>query len=388
MKIKMFFIYILPIILFGCQSDSAGQYSYQLPEKIEDGIDVGTLEHAGIDGSLTTKAIDKILSGQYPEVHSMLIYKDGNLVLEEYFQGHEYKYDAPAHHGDWVVWNRDSLHQIHSDTKSITSACIGIAIDRGFIKSVHQSIFDYFPEYQHLKTNGKDKITIEHLLTMTSGLDANEWTAPYSSPENPLIGLWYPPCEGPISCILKKPLAHQPGTHFSYFGGNMILLGEIIHQASGMKIDAFSKQFLFEPLGIDTAYWDVRFPNGVIESAGCLKITPRAMLKFGVTYLNKGIWQGKRIVSEKWVEKCSVAYPGNTGINVPGEPSGRNGYAYSWWVKNEGEKTHFYSAGGFGGQHIFIFPNLNVVVVFTGGNYLTPRPPYKILQKYIIPAIL
>lgn len=388
MKSNLLLLSILSFFCLGCQSDTAGQYTYRPPEQTGDRLEAGTLQEVGIDEELLTKAVDKIVGGQYPEVHAMLICKDGKLVLEEYFQGHEYKWDAPMHHGDWVTWDRDRLHQIHSDTKSITSACVGIAIDQGFIESVHQSIFDYFPEYQHLNTDGKDKITIEHLLTMTSGLDANEWTVPYSSPENPLIGLWFPPCEEPISCILGKPLKYKPGTHFTYFGGNQILLGEIIHHASGLKIDEFSKKYLFEPLGIDTANWNVRFPNGVIESAGCLQITPRAMMKFGVTYLNNGTWQGERIVPEKWVEKSAVTYANNKGISVPGEPSGRNGYSYSWWIKNEGKKTHFYSAGGFGGQHIFVFPKLNTVVVFTGGNYLTKRPPFKILNKYVIPAML
>ncbi|MEZ4962020.1 MAG: serine hydrolase domain-containing protein [Saprospiraceae bacterium] len=168
--------------------------------------------------------MDKIVGGQYPEVHAMLIYKDGKLVLEEYFQGHEYKWDAPMHHGDWVTWNRDKLHQIHSDTKSITSACVGIAIDQGFIESVHQSIFDYFPEYQHLNTDGKDKITIEHLLTMTSGLDANEWTVPYSSPENPSSDCGFHHARSQSVAFWGETAEVQTGTHFTYFGGNQILL--------------------------------------------------------------------------------------------------------------------------------------------------------------------
>ena len=127
----------------------------------------------------------------------------------------------------------------------------------------------------------------------------------------------------------------------------------------------------------------------MIESAGSLELTPRDMVKVGVTFLNIGIWDGKQIISEKWVEKSAAPYPGNHGINVPGEDSGRNGYSYSWWIKtffNSGKRIHMYSASGWGGQYIMVLPELNTVVVFTGGNYVTKRPPFKILRKYVIPA--
>jgi CubicO group peptidase (beta-lactamase class C family) len=135
----------------------------------------------------------------------MLIFKDGKIVFEEYFMGHRYKWDGTNHHGILVTWRKSMLHHFQSVTKSITSACIGIALDKGFIKSVDQSIFDYLPEHQHLKKNGKEKITIEHLLTMTSGIDWNEWNAPYSSKDNPIIGIWFSE-KDPITYILDRPL--------------------------------------------------------------------------------------------------------------------------------------------------------------------------------------
>jgi CubicO group peptidase (beta-lactamase class C family) len=114
------------------------------------------------------------------------------------------------------------------------------------------------------------------------------------------------------------------------------------------------------------------------------------MLKLGVCMLDHGRWQGRAIVSEDWVDKSSRPYPGNQGIHVPGEPSGRVGYSYSWWTKDylEGAKRiHMYAASGWGGQHIMVLPELGMVVVFTGANYLTKRPPFKILEKYILPAL-
>ena len=295
------FIAVFSIFSISCSRVPDGSYNYQPPESIQDGFKVGSLEEVNIDERGIVQAVNEIMSGRFSEVHSMLIYRDGRLVLEEYFPGHKYRWDAPRHHGRYVEWGRDSLHRTMSVTKSITSACIGIAVDHGFIRSVHQSIFEYLPEHRHLNTGGKDKITIEHLLTGTSGLKWAEWNAPLSSSRNDIVGIWFQD-KDPVSFILERPLNHEPGTKFTYSGGNMIVLGEIIRQATGKTIDEFSRNHLFAPLDIDSAYWAQRFRNGVIETGGSLALTPRAMAKIGVTFLNKGVWNGKRIISEEWVE--------------------------------------------------------------------------------------
>jgi CubicO group peptidase (beta-lactamase class C family) len=238
-----------------------------------------------------------------------------------------------------------------------------------------------------LKNISRDTNT-NGILTMTSGLEWKEWSAPYSSLENPCIGIWFQK-KDPISYILEMPLINEPGSTFNYSTGHMHVLGEIIKNASNLDIDAFSYNYLFEPLGIDSTDWYLTFENGM-KDANNLKITPRAMLKFGVTFLYKGVWNGKRIISEQWVEKSARPFAGNQGINIPGEASGRMGYSYTWWTKDysHGGKTiHLYTASGWGGQHIMVLPEVNTVVVFTSGNYVTKRPPFKILGKYIIPAI-
>jgi CubicO group peptidase (beta-lactamase class C family) len=380
-------ILILSLLHVGCNFDTSGQYTYHLPEKLNDGLDVGTLNEVNIDHKYIEAAVNNILADKFNEVHSILIFRNNELVVEEYFRGHKWQWDAPYHHGENVTWNRTMSHNIMSVTKSVTSACIGIAIDRGFIESVHQTIFDYLPEHKHLIANGKDKITIEHLLTMTSGLEWREWSAPYSSAENPTIGIWFQD-KDPITFILEMPLIDEPGTDFNYSTGNMIILGEIIRNATNMTIDEFSSNYLFEPLGIDSSHWAIKCENGV--DANNLMITPRAMIKFGATFLNKGVWNGIQIVPEQWVEKSANPFPGNLKINVPGEPSGRLGYSYSWWTKTyykSGKRVNMYAASGFGGQHIMVLPELNSVVVFTGGNFVSKRPPFNILEHYIIRAI-
>jgi len=387
MKNIIISITILSLIFVSCQIDTSGQYTYQPPEEINDGLDIGTLGEVNINVRPLEDVVNLIQNGKFKEVHSILIYKDSKLVFEEYFQGHKWQWDAPAHHGELVDWDRDMIHNIMSATKSVTSACIGIAIDQGIIESVDQSIFDYLPDHQHIRMGGKENITIEHLLTMRSGLEWREWSAPYSSAANPTIGVWFQD-KDPISFILEMPFKNEPGTEFNYSSGNIIILGEIIRNASNMHVDDFSNQYIFKPMEVDTSLWAVKYDNGV--DANNLMIIPRAMIKFGALYLNNGTWKEKQIVPEYWVEKSANTFPGNTRINVPGEDSGRNGYSYTWWTKTlykSGKRINMFTASGFGGQHIMVLPELNTVVVFTGGNYITKRPPFKILKNYIIPAI-
>ena len=131
----------------------------------------------------------------------MLIFKNEKLVLEEYFPGHEYNWSSENYHGRWVIWNNSMRHPMMSVSKSIISACIGIAIDQGFIESVHQSIFDFLPGYHNLERDGKEKITIEHLLTMTSGLEWDEWSTSPSTSENDIVGIWL--WKDPIAYVLE-----------------------------------------------------------------------------------------------------------------------------------------------------------------------------------------
>jgi len=156
-KAILLILFLSLLLIVGCQSEPSSPYTYQPPENISDGLDVSTLEEVNIDSELMEKVVNEINRGKYDEVHSLLIFKDDRLVFEEYFEGHKYKWDAPKAHGELVTWDDDMGHPVMSVTKSITSICIGIAIDEGFIESVHQSIFDYLPEYQHLNTGVRIK---------------------------------------------------------------------------------------------------------------------------------------------------------------------------------------------------------------------------------------
>ncbi|MBT3168229.1 MAG: serine hydrolase [Candidatus Cloacimonetes bacterium] len=384
---KKITLLILSIIFIGCTINSYNQYAYLQPANIDDDLRVGTLSEAKIDSTLIIKAVNDINKGKFKEIHSMLIYKDNKLVFEEYFSGHKHKWNAHKHHGKLENWDKSMPHKVMSVSKSVTSICIGIAIDKGFIESVQQSIFDYLPEHQHFKKNGKDEITIEHLLTMTSGLKWDEWSSPLSSKNNDIISLWFR-YKDPIKGILKRPLLTKPGTHFTYSGGNTIILGEILKNATKMSIDEFSTKYLFEPLDINNSNWAVKYRNGTIQTAGSLEITPRAMTKIGATFLNNGVWNNKQIISQEWIEKSKIPYRENKNLKIPKVDSGKVGYAYSWWTgQGANGKTSIFYAGGWGGQYIMVIPDWDMVVTFTGGNYLDKVRVFEILTDYILPAV-
>ncbi|WP_167618633.1 serine hydrolase domain-containing protein [Maribellus sediminis] len=386
--IGVVFILVFLISETGCNIAARAEHYYKVPEQLNDGLKVGDAAKAGLNTALLEDATQAIENGKFKEIHSMLIYKAGQLVFEEYFEGHQYQWDAAKYHGALVQWSPTMTHPVMSCTKSITSACIGIAIDKGFIKSVDQSIFDYLPEHQYLKTDNKNYITIEHLLTMTSGLAWDEWNASHGGQlTNDYDHLYV--VDDQIKAVLERPFWAAPGEFFTYNGGGIDILGEIMKNATGMDMDEFAAEYLFKPLGIDSATW-WRYPNGRLETASSLSLTPRDMLKFGALYLNKGRRNGQQIIPEDWVEKSATVYRNNSGIQLPIEDSGVNGYAYTWWISeldHNGQKIKMYRANGWGGQVIAVIPELDMVMVFTSGNWATKSKLFKLVNNYILPAV-
>lgn len=381
---------VITLLHMSCSDWFLNDYPYHQPQNLNDGLEAGTLEEVGIDSQLVFTASDKIKRGKFGEVHSMLIYKNNRLVFEEYYKGHDYQWDAPKHYADLVNWNATMPHSAHSVSKSVTSMCVGIAVDQGLIADVHESIFDYLPGYEYLKTEENKYVTIEHLLTGTSGLLWAEWSAPLSSMENDQIAIWFHE-KGPVDFVLSRPMIAVPGTHFTYSGGNIEILGVIVENASGMPFEDFSRKYLFDPLGLDSAYWGIIYNTGEVQAAGGLIITPREMLKIGVTMLNNGFWDGQEILSENWVFKSSYPYAGTRGINIPGEDLKGMGYSYAWWTKEipfNGRTIHWFSANGWGGQQIIVLPDLDAVIVFTGANYTKKVKQYAIFEKYLLPAMV
>jgi len=386
--VKLIHYTLILLFTYACQS-SSGQYVYNPPAATDGDLPVASLAEVNMDVSPIGKVINRIERGKYGEVHSLLVSKNGKLVLEEYFRGHDYQWDAPKHHGELVQWTPDRTHFVHSVSKSIISLCIGIAIDQGCIRDVQQSVFDYLPGYEYLNTGDKHYITIEHLLTCTGGLQWAEWNAPLSSRENDQVNIWFHP-EGPIDYYLQRPFVAVPGTMFNYSGGGIEVLGKILENATGMTVPEFSDKYLFGPLGLKDAEWNIIYPTGEYHVAAGLKMRPRDMVKVGMMMLQHGKWHGQQIVSPGWVAKSSRPFLPDMAINVPGEDLRGMGYSYTWWTKTEtinGQTVHWFSANGWGGQKIVVLPEIETVIVLTGANYTSKDKEYGLISDYLYEAL-
>jgi CubicO group peptidase (beta-lactamase class C family) len=347
----------------------------QQVSQVSDGWVTSSRVAEGLDADKIAEMLEKVRNSDYGSVHSILIVKRGKLAVEEYFSGYEYALEAADDRGPIVEFGPDTLHDQASVSKSIISALIGIAIDQGFISGVSEKLFAFFPEYSYLMDDIKAEITLEHLLTMSSGL---EWKQ--SGSDSDTARLFY--VDNPIEYILKKPVESMPGTQFSYQQANPILLGEIIKKVTELRVDNFAERHLFAPLGVTQCEWR-SLSRDVIYTAGDARLRPRDMAKFGYLFLQNGNWYGKRVISEEWVQESTIhRRMGGNGLM----------YGYLWWISPFSESG--FLAMGRGGQGVFVFPDVDLVAVFTGGSYARIESanetyaPISLTQDYILPSIV
>jgi len=334
----------------GALPEIASRLELQAPPQLDDGWRVSALSAEGIDATAIARLEERIEEGAFNDIHSCLIVKNGALVYEQYFGG----------------IRRETLHRLYSVTKSVTSALIGIAIDQGYIGSVDQPVISYFAEYMDEDWDPrKNVITLQHLLCMTSGLQYDENSYAYSDPRNSHTQMtasrdW-------MAWALAQPLVAEPGTRFIYSTANSHLFSGIIHRTSGLYANQFAEEYLFGPLGITDYFWTIGdgYP-ATGGSFGGLKLRPRDMAKFGYVYLNGGRWKGVQIVPEDWVTESLMPRIQAWGAAC---------YGYQWWIQHDrvsGDEFEWFSARGYGGQYIALFPSLDMVVVLTCGNEQTP----------------
>ncbi|MEX0722644.1 MAG: serine hydrolase [Gracilimonas sp.] len=347
--------------LIQAQSTDEIVVTYRVPEQTGDGWKTASVTDQGIDQAPLVEMLEHVRKGKYTGISSILLARRGSLVLEEYFG----------------AFGRDSLHTTRSAAKAITSALAGIAIDQGYIESVHNPILPYFPEYDGEIENWDERkrdITIHHVLSMTSGIRGNE-DAMY-------------PTDDWIKFYFDQTLATAPGEDFSYATSGVVTLGNVITRASGLRIPDFTDRYLFDPLGITDYRWPItnsRGSQGLAMTGGGLNLRPRDMAKFGQLYLNGGVWEGHRVISEEWIET-------STSKHATSDMYGED-FGYLWRMIDrtvEGQTVRSFEAWGNGGQFIMVFPSLEIVAVFTGENYgLFPQmeQPFEMIDRYILPAI-
>lgn len=333
------------------------------PQQLNDGWTTTNLNEVDINQTKLDQLIKKIRHTKvYENTHSILIAKRDKLVFETYFDG----------------YNHHIPHDLRSASKSISSAIIGIAIDDKVIENVDQKLYEFVPKaYQYTKNPLKSKITIKDLLTMSSGLDVNKMAGEGNYQES---NNW-------LKTVLESPMIKDPGTYTDYGSANPFLLGVILNERLDKPLELYMDEKLFAPLGIRNYINQTEDTETTPYFGGGMHLTSRDMLKFGQLYLNKGTWKEKRIISENWIEE---SFKKLTRLQDQKE---KNEYGYLWWHYTytiDGKVINSIEARGAGGQYIFVIPELESVIVVTSGNFRNgkTRQPEKILEDYILPAII
>jgi CubicO group peptidase (beta-lactamase class C family) len=322
-------------------------------------VGLGLLQGHAIGQATPNAALQSAVAAaaELPRLRSLLVSHRGALVLERYFQG------ARAGQGA----------NIKSAAKSVISALVGVAIVRGLIKSVDEPIAQFFPQLAKESDRRKRLITIEDLLSMRSGLES-------TSGRN--YGAWVT-SRNWVGYLLNRPVVVEPGTKVEYSTGSSHLLSAILTKVSGMSTWRFAQEQLAKPLGFTLARWP-QDPQGIFFGGNEMLMTPRQMVAFGALYLNRGRVGERQLLPASWIDRSFV-------------PRGRSRwgndreYGYGWWIRELGGRTTYY-AWGYGGQFIFVVPDLALVVVTTSRSDVSRERRghndaiYDIVGRLIIPA--
>jgi CubicO group peptidase (beta-lactamase class C family) len=356
------------------------------PLQTDDGWETASLQSVGMDPGPLEDLIELIANTEDHLLHSILIVKDDKLVFEAYWPGTDL---IPASLEPVARdFDRETLHYVASVSKSVTSALVGIAIDRGLIAGVDEPFFAFFPEHDDLKTAENSPIAVEHLLSFSSGYDWNEFVYGFDDPRDSHYQMFNTP--DPVRHLLGRTVTFTPGSEFHYNSGDTNILGEIVRKtSSSATLVDFADEYLFQPLGIDAFEW-VRFPlaNDVTFASGGVSLRPRDMAKLGALYLNGGSWSGERIASQAWVETST-----EEAIPLVGNYRTLYGYGYNWWLGRsqfKDRRVEYFRASGWGGQQVYVFPELEMIIVFTAGGYYETRPldVNDIIEFYIFEAVV
>jgi len=286
-------------------------------------------EDQGVDSKQLAAIFDLVRNRQIP-VHSVLIVRNGRAVLD----------------ADFYPYSKETVHDLASMTKSVVATLAGIAIDRGLLR-LDQRVLDFFPDHTFANVDDrKRRITVEHLLTMTSGLCES------SALDEPLLNAQRRTSDW-VQFTLDRPLSAEPGERFAYCSQGSNVLSAVLTRATRMNAEAFARRYLYKPLGIRRVIWPTD-PQGNSHGWGDTYMLPEDMAKIGQLYLQDGLWNGRRVVSSGFIHEA-------TRQHVAATPA--YGYGYKWWLTAPPDR---YEARGRGGQRIVVIPSLNAVIVMTG----------------------
>jgi CubicO group peptidase (beta-lactamase class C family) len=342
-------------------------YHYHPPANLHDGIAVASITHSDLGEATADTIVHAILDGTYQDVHSILLYQHGHLVMEEYFYG----------------YSANRQHQLRSATQSVVSALAGIAIDRGALTSVNEPLLPHMSYTTYANPDPrKSAMTLGNFLSMSSGLDCNDHSS--TSPGRETVIDDQPDW---VKATLDLSMIDNPGSKGYYCSGGVAVVGRMTENATHMRLPDFAQKNLFGPLGIARTHWTWNYNlTNANKEYSQIHLRPRDMLKLGILFADGGKWKGHQVISSSWVQ-ASLA----TQSQVDGTD-----YGYFWWrpylnvqTPTGPQQITMSAAQGNGGQKIYILPQYDFVAVFTAGDYNSNgAPPNKIMTKIILPALI
>ena len=360
---------VLPLSVALGRPRPAGQddAAYRVPADLHDGIAVGDIAQSDLGAAVARQIVRGVLDGTWRDVHGVLLYQRGHLVLEEYFYG----YDGAR------------THQLRSATKSVVSTLAGIAIDRGALPGDAAPVL---PRLRYASVANPDPrkaaITLGQFLSMSSGLDCNDHSD--TSPGREMVIDETPDW---VKATLDLPQIADPGTQAMYCSGGVAVVGRTVENSVHATLPDFAQAALFGPLGMRRGDWSWNYDLSAADREfSQIHLRPRDMLKLGLLFADDGVWHGQRVLSSAWVHTALAEHSrvDNTG------------YGYFWWrpwmdvaTPSGAQRVQMVAAQGNGGQKIFLVPQLDLVAVFTAGAYNSgTAPPNRIMQSVILPALL
>lgn len=359
---------------------------YQVPPARNDGWKTANADSLGVDSARLAVLTGSIRAWPELGVHAILIERGGRLIYEEYFDGFDEQWGQPLGRVSMTV---ESRHDLRSVTKSVVSALVGIAHGEGTIQSLDQPIVGWFPEYPDLNTPDRRRVTLAHVLSMTSGFEWNE-NVPYNDPRNDEIKMTRD--SHPLRYALSRPFAVDPGSDFNYNGGLTQVMAAVLVRATKTSVQEYARTKLFEPLGVTDVEW-LGDLAGMPAAASGLRLRARDIAKFGSLYLHGGKWNGKQVIPNGWVELSTrrhFRFRPRAGADAGGE----FGYGYFWWYScypSAAGLIEARTAVGNGQQRVFVLRGLDMVVTIFAGRYndFTTGVTLgtRILREHVIPAV-
>jgi CubicO group peptidase (beta-lactamase class C family) len=332
----------------------------------------------GLDPAPLLALDSAVKAGDFNNVDRLVVVRNGKLVMSERYprdyveisadfdmRPHQYNYQHPDWHPYYM--SRD-VHSLQSVTKSVTSSLVGIAIGRGEIGGVDVPVLSLLEDYDLSGAEeGLHEARLEDLLTMRLGIEWHEQDRPIG-PENTTIQLEF--SDDWVEFTLAQPMDAEPGERFVYNSGGSHLMSAILRSATGRTVDLYAEEHLFGPLGVKAYHWK-REPAGLPDTEGGLYLEAEDLARFGQLYLNRGVWNEKRILPEGWVEASVARHVDDV---APENPNWNAGYGYQWWrVDRNG--TEVWAGLGYGGQYLLVLPQQQIVAVANSWNVFGTHTP-------------